>query len=107
MRFESARKSSVESSRTRSEGARCRWCWGRLSVERGFRGEAERERGGWGAGMFSLGRSFVVVVVEMCFKEEVRMGVMGIRARDFNCVWRLMSFFSKSGMREVSFSYTY
>jgi len=41
----------------------------------------------------------------MCFREEVRMGVMGIRARDFSWVCRLMSFFSKRGIREVSFSY--
>jgi hypothetical protein len=32
------------------------------------------------------------------------MGVMGIRARDFSWVWRLMSFFSKRGIRDVSFS---
>ena len=40
----------------------------------------------------------------MCLSEEVRMGVMGIKARDFSCVWRLMSFFSNNGIREISFS---
>ena len=70
-------------------------------MERGLRGDWdwERERG-LGGGKFSLEGE-----VSMCFREEVRMGVMGIRARDFSWVWRLMSFFSKRGIREVSFSW--
>ena len=101
MRFDSARRDSVVSSRMRrSEGC----CGGR--VERGLRGEewvVERAIVG-GGGRFSLVTVVGSFVVEMCFREEVRMGVMGIRARDFSWVWRLMSFFSKRGIRDVSFS---
>ena len=40
----------------------------------------------------------------MCLREEVRIGVIGIKASDFSSVCRLMSFRSRPGMRWFSFS---
>jgi hypothetical protein len=41
----------------------------------------------------------------VCFREDVRIGVLGIKARDLMAVWKVISFFSRSGMRWISFSY--
>lgn len=40
----------------------------------------------------------------MCFSEDVRIGVIGTKASDLSCVWRLMSFFSSIGIFWFSFS---
>ena len=39
-------------------------------------------------------------------RDDVRRGVIGTRARDFSWVWREISFFSRGGIRWVSFSWT-
>ena len=69
----------------------------------GFRGLIGRR-----GGMFSLREDEMDGLWEWLLglrREEVRTGVMGTRARDFSCVWREMSFFSRGGIRCVSFSY--
>jgi len=73
---------SSVSSRTRSDG-----CIPLLTSFNGFRGEEVCERGCWWGGKFSFDE-IGWMEEDDDFREDVRMGVMGTRARDFNCVCR-------------------